>query len=220
MAGISGILVGLFILTFALVAGSNGIFFYNEVFEGASVEPWVQNVQASPLLSKFIMILPVFGFSCILILAVALFKYVQENSWQKNLSLAGYVIGVPLTVGVFIAQLSLMNEVLLISGKSTDVSAQLQLVASVQLYFFHAVNHLFGPFFVIVLGTPMMAWAALKESVLPQWICYWLITCGVMVFISFFGFMIPALGVAGIGAPLHMLGLLMLGVLLLRRSVA
>jgi hypothetical protein len=220
MAGIAGILAGLFVLTFAIVADSNGVFFYNEVFEGVSVEPWIQNVKASPSLSKYIMALPLFGFSCILIVALVLFKYIQENSWQKNLSLAGYVVGVPLAVGVFVAQLSQMNEVLLLYGKAAEVNAQLELVASLQLYYFHLVNHLFGPLFVILLGTTMMAWAALKENVLPKWICYWLIACGVMIFISFFGFLVPALGVAGIGAPLHMLGFLMLGVILLRWSWA
>jgi len=220
LSGIAGILAGLFILTFAIVADSNGIFFYNDVFQGASVEPWIQNVKASSSLSKFIMSLPVLGFSCILIVGIVMFKHFRENRWQKNLFLAGYVIGVPLVVGAFIAQLSLMNEVLLHYGKSVEMNTQLQLFASLQLYYFHVVNHLFGPFFVIVLGTTMMAWAALKEYVLPKWICYWLITCGVMIFISFFGFLVPVLSVAGIGAPLHMLGFLMLGVILLRQSLA
>lgn len=220
LSGIAGILAGLFILTFAILADSNGIFSYNNVFEGASVEPWIQNVQASPSLSKFIMSLPVFGFSCILIVAIFMYKHLQDYSWQKNLFFAGYVIGVPLVVSVFIAQLSLMNEVLLLYGKTAEMNTQLQLFASLQLYYFHAVNHLFGPFFVIVLGTTMMAWAALKENVLPKWICYWLIACGAMIFISFFGFLVPVLSVAGIGAPLHILGFLMLGVILLHQGLA
>lgn len=219
MAGIAGILVGVFILTFAIVAGSNDIFFYNEVFEGASVEPWIKNVQASPMLSRFIMAFPAFGFSCIFIVAIILYKYMREDSWQKNLSLMGYIIGVPLAVGMFVAQLSLMNEVLLLYGKSAEADAQLQVMVSAQLYYFHVINLLVGPFFVIILGTTMMIWAALKERVLPKWICYWLITCGVMIFISFFGFLIPPLGMAGIGAPLHMLGFIMLGAILLRRSL-
>lgn len=220
MGGIAGILVGLLIITFAIVAESNGIFFYNGVFEGASVEPWIQSVQASPLLSQFIMMLPMFGFSCILLIAIVLYKYIQQDSWQKNLSLAGYIIGVPLAVGVFAAQLSQMNEVLLLYGKSAEVNAHLQTTASVQLYYFHVVNHLFGPFFIIVLGTTMMAWAALKEKALPKWICYWLITCGVLVFISYGSFLVPALAITGLGAPLHMLGILMLGVMLLKQSFA
>lgn len=220
MGGIAGILAGLIILTFAIVADSSGIFFYNEIFEGASSEPWMQNVQASASLSKFIMIMPAIGFSCILIVAFVLFKYIEENSWQKILSLAGYIIGVPMAVAMFVAQLSTMHKVLLFYGKSSEVTAQLQLVTSLQLYHFHVVNHFFGPFFVIVLGTTMMAWAALEEGALPKWICYWFIACGIMIFISFFGPLIPVLGVAGIGAPLHMLGFLMLGVILLRRSMA
>lgn len=64
-----------------------------------------------------------------------------------------------------------------------------------------------------------IAGALVKENALPKWICYWLIVCGTLIIISFFEFLVPALGVAGFGAPLHMLGFVMLGVILLRRSL-
>jgi len=220
MAGIAGILVGVLILTFAIVSDLNKIFFYDAIYRGGSVDPWLQNVLASPSLSRFITVLPVLGFSCMLIVTIVLYQYIPENSWQKNLALTGHAIGVPVAVGSFIAQLSLMNEALLLYGKSAEMDVQFQLITSVRLHFFHVVNHIFGPFFIIILGTTMMAWAALKASVLPRWICIWLITCGVMMFISFFGFLIPVLRLVDIGAPLHMLGCSMLGLILLRRSLA
>ena len=219
MGGISSMLGGIFILTFAVVAQSKGILFYNEIFDSASVEPWVRNMQASPLLSKVLMVLPVLGFACMLVTASVLYQYIEEPSWQKNLALVGYGIGAPLVVATFIAHLSLIHEVLLLSGSSGVVDPQLAMVVSVRLYWFHVVNHFFGPFFVIVLGTTMMAWAALKGRALPKWICIWLMLCGLLLLLSFFGFLVPPLGVAGLGAPLHMLGLVALGVILLRRSV-
>jgi hypothetical protein len=74
-------------------------------------------------------------------------------------------------------------------------------------------------FFVIVLGTAMMAWAALRSAVVPRWICFWLMTCGVLVFLSLWNPLVPALGIFGIFAPLQMLGYVMPGVSLLRRAV-
>lgn len=220
MAGIVGILAGSAILTSAVVAGSNNILFFHEVFEGSSVDSWVENVRASPVLARVIMGGPALGFACMLIAAMVLYQYIGENSWQKNLSLGGYLIGVPVAVGMFISHLSLMNEVLLLYGQHAELDAQFQLVASVRLHYFQVINLVVGPFFVIVLGTTMMAWAALKAGSLPKWICFWLIACGVLVFISFFGFFVPVLGHAGIAAPLHMLGFVMLGAILLRRSLA
>jgi hypothetical protein len=218
LAGIAGILVGLCILTFAIVGESFGIFFFDDVASGASIEPWIRNVQASPELSKFLMVLPILGFSCLLIVGIVLYRYIAESSWQKNLSLAGYAVGVPIAVGTFIAQLALMNEVLLLYGKTAAQGAYLETVGSLQLYSFYVINHFIGPFFVVVLGTTLLAWAALKSGRLPRWICYWLMTCGALLFVSFFSPVVPALGAAEMGAPLHMLGVLMLGLILLRRS--
>ncbi len=219
-AGIAGILVGVFILTFAVVADGNNIFLFDDVFSGASVEPWIQNVLASPNLSKFIMLLPVAGFSCMFVVAIVLYQYIPENSWQKNLSLAGYAIGVPVAVVVFMSQLSLMNEILLLYGKSPAMDVQLQALSSVRLHFFNLSNLIIAPVFIIICGTGMMAWAALKADALPKWICIWWMVCTVLVFISFGGLWFPVLRIAGLGAPLHMLGFLMAGVILLKRSFA
>lgn len=218
MAGIAGILVGVFILTFAVVAGSHKIFFFDQIFEGGSVEPWIDSVMASPSLSRFIMVLPMLGFSCMFLVAIVLYQYIPENSWQKNLAIVGYAIGVPVVVGMFMVHLSLMNEILLLYGKSPATDGQLQIVTAVRLHFFSVTNHILGPFFVIVIGTSMMAWAAQKAGALPRWICIWLMTCGALLVVSFVGFWVPALRLASFGAPLHMVGFVMLGVTLLRRS--
>lgn len=220
MAGIAGILVGAFILTFAVVASSHKLFLFYDVFEGGSVEPWIESVLASPSLSRFIMVLPMLGFSCMFIVAIVLYQYIAENSWQKNLSLVGYAIGIPVVVGMFMAHLSLMNQVLVLYGGSQATDAQLQSIIAVRLHFFGLTNIILAPFFVIIVGTPMMAWAALKAGALPRWLCIWLMTCGALVLISFAGFWIPVLQIASLGAPLHMLGIVMVGVTLLRRSLA
>ena len=218
MAGIAGILVGVFILTFAIVGESNKILFFDPVFEGGSVEPWIRNIQASPSLARFITVLPILGFSCMFVVSVVLYRYIPENSWQKNLSIVGYAIGVPVAVVTFASHLSLIDEVLLLYGGSEAMDGRLEAIASVRLYYFGVINHVIGPFFVVIIGTSMMAWAALKKGTLPKWICIWLMSCGALVSISFIGFWVPVLRVTGIAAPLHMLGFFMLGVILLRRS--
>jgi hypothetical protein len=200
MAGIAGVLGGLLILLFAIVADSNGVFFYNAVFTGASVDPWMQNVLASPRLSRAIMALPALGFSCMFVVIGVLYRYIRPDSWQKTLAVIGYAIGVPVAVVTFMLQLSLMNQVLLVHANRPELAASLDLIAGLQLHFFHVVNHFVGPFFIIVVGTMMMAWAGLRSGDLPRWICGWLILCGAMVFISFLAPLVPVLSVLGIFA--------------------
>jgi hypothetical protein len=218
MAGIAGILGGILILLFAVVGESHGVFFYDAVFDGASVEPWMRNVVAGGSLSKGIMALPALGFACQFIVIGVLRRYIAEDSWQKTLAVTGYSIGVPVAVAAFLLQLSLMNQVLLVHANRPALSPALELVASLHLHYFHVVNHFVGPFFIMILGTAMIAWAARRSGVLPGWICGWLIGCGVMLFISLFSPLVPALGALGLFAPLHMLGFVVLGVILLRRS--
>jgi hypothetical protein len=220
MAGIAAILAGVFIISFAVIGTSNKLFFYFEVLEGGSVVPWIQNVQASPSVARFIMALPVLGFSCFLLVAIVLYQYIQETSWQKNLSMAAYLIGVPVTILMWTLQLSLMNYVLLNYGKSPEMNVQVEGLASYILYFFHAINEVFGPLFIIVLGTAMMAWAALKAGVLPKWLCYWAMACGVLLLLSFISVINPAFRILSFAAPLHMLWFIVLGIVLWRRATA
>lgn len=216
LAGISALLAGACILVFAIVAESKGIFFIDGVYQGASIDPWLQNVLAHPGLSRIIMVLPIIGFSSMFVLMRALQKVIAQDSWQKTLALSGYSIGVPVVVLGFVMQLSLMN-LMLVHGTRLDVMPTMKIVATLQLLAFHVINDFIGPLFVIVLGTAMLAWAALKANALPRWICLWLMTCCVMVSLSFLAPLIPAIAILGLFAPLHMVGLVLLGVNLLRR---
>ena len=218
MAGIASLLSGAFVLSFAILADSNGLLFDTGVYEGTSARNWMQAVVAAPNLSKVLMVLPALGFSCMLLLVHALRHCIQQESWQLTLAFAGYSIGVPVAVVAFTVQLTLMNEVLLIHAHSPESLSALESTAEVLQLLFHVINRFVGPFFVIVLGTAMMAWAALRASFLPRWVCRWLMTCGLMVFASLWSPLLPALGILGIFAPLHMLGLIVLGLVLLRSS--
>jgi hypothetical protein len=218
LAGIAGILAGLFVISFAVIADSNNLFFFIDVYSGGSVEPWIQSVKSSPILSKFMMALPVIGFSCFLIVGVVLFQYIQENSWQKNLGIVGYSIGVPLTLTMWIIQLSLMNHVLLSHGHSPETDLQISSQVSLILYFFHIINEIFGPLFCIVLGSGMMAWAALKAKIFPKWFCYIGMSIALLMAISFLSVVNPAIRVLSTVAPLHMIWFIILGIYLLKSA--
>lgn len=218
--GFSAILVAPIIIAFAGLGDTNGILFFDQVFSGDSVEPWIRNVLAAPELSKVIMLLPLVGFCCFLVTGKVLFQSIPQNSWQKNLGLIGYTVGVPMTAVMWILQLSLMNHVLLHYGKTPELDQNLQAQVSLVLYFFNIVNSVFGPLFIIVLGSGMMAWAALKAGFLPKWLCYWGMLCAGMLVVSFFGFISPGLFALGIFAPLHMIWLSVLGVFLWRKAKA
>ncbi len=218
LAGICGILAGLFVVAFAGIADSHKILFMPEIYSGGSSLPWIHNVLSSPALSRIAMILPLLGFSCFLVVGLIFYPFICQYSWQKNLGLAGYLIGVPFTSVLWISQLSLMNFVLLYFGKSPEMDLQIQAIATYVFFFFQISNDVFGPLFIIVIGTGMMAWAALKAGALPKWMCYWPMICGVLMLISFLSFLNPVLGILGFAAPAHMIWFIVLGVYLLRRS--
>jgi len=218
LGGIAGILAGVFVITFALIADSNHIFFFQDVYSGGSVEPWIINVQASAALSKFIMALPILGFSCFLIVGKILYQYMEENNWQKNLAIVGYSIGVPVSIVMWILQLSLMNHVLLNYGQSPEMDIQINSQVSLVLFFFHITNDVFGPLFIIVLGSGFMAWALLKAEIFPKWFCYTGMLIALVLAISFLSVINPALRVLSNVAPLHMLWFILLGVFLLKSA--
>ena len=216
LSGIASILAGVFVISFAIVSDSNNLFFFFDVYSGGSVEPWILSVKSSPVLSKFIMALPVFGFSCFLITGLVLYQLIPENNWQKNLGISGYAIGVPITLIMWIMQLSLMNHVLLTYGQSPELDLQISSQVSLVLYFFHIMNEFFGPLFIIVMGSGMTAWALLKVNIFPKWFCYSGMLIALILAISFLSAIIPVFQVLGNFAPLHMIWFIVLGLYLLR----
>lgn len=217
-AGICGILAGIFVITFAAVAESNGLLFSREVYTGGSMIPWIQNVVAVAGLSKIIMVLPILGFSCFLMVGLVLFQNIKDDGWQKYLGLAGYLIGVPFAIGMWVTQLSIMNYVLLNYGISPELDFQVESLASYAFFFFQVSNDVFGPLFIIVLGSGMISWAALKEGSMPKWLCFWGIGCGVFMLFSFLALINPLFGILSFAAPLHMIWFIVVGVNLMSRA--
>ena len=218
VAGIASICVGLFIISFAMISDSKGILFFPDIYWGKSIEPWGQGIIDNAQLARIIMILPIIGFSSILVAGVALFQLIKPSSWQKNLALTSYVIGVPMVVSMMISHLSLRNYLIVLFENGGIMSDQLELQISLQLHHWMIVNDIFGPFFVVGIGTSLMAWSALQARFLPKWLCYWGLFNGGMMCLSFLFVVIPAFQFASFAAPLHMLWFFVLGIVLLRRE--
>lgn len=216
MAGIAGIMAFLLIIIFATTAESNHLFFFNEIYEGGSPLSWINDIKESPLLSKVIMALPVLAFSCFLITGSIIYQWLPSKSWQKNLSLIGYVIGVPVAIIMWILQLSLMNHILLTSNQLPE--SEISGLTSFILFFFHVMNEYFIPFFIIVMGSGLLYWAALKDRVFPAWLCYVGMIISFLMFISFLSLVQPAIRPLSNIAPLHMLWFAVLGIYLLKAS--
>lgn len=216
LAGISAILAGIIIICFALISDSHGLFFFYDIYTGGSVEPWIGNVRSNPELSRIIMALPVLGFSCFLITGLVLFQLLPVTIWQKNLSIAGYGIGVPISILMWIIQLSLMNHVMLTYGQPTASDAQMNSLTSFVLFFFHIMNDVFGPLFIIVSGSGMLAWSALRAELLPKWFCYAGMLIAIIMILSFLAVSIPEFRVLSFIAPVHMIWYIGLGVYLLK----
>lgn len=218
LGGISGICSGLFILTFAIMSESKGILFITDALSIGAIAAWMQKVISNQVLAKFIMILPILGFSSMLVIGFVTFRLIAENSWQKLLSLIGYIIGVPVVVSACVAHLSLMNQFIQLSIQSSEMSYQLEVYTAFAFHRWMIINDYIGPFFIIIIGHSFMAWAALKAKLLPKWMAYWAWFNGSILLLSFLNPIFPILLICGIGGPLSMLWLIVFGVILLRKT--
>lgn len=218
LGGIAGLCVGLFILTFAGTSESQGILFVPEVMSGGSIEQWVNNIQNNPNLIRLLMSFPVIGFSSMLVVGLAIYQLIAEKSWQKNLSLAAYAIGIPTIVSAFVSHGSLINQLLLLPAQFPGMEKELLLHATIGMDHFMLINFAVGPFFVIMLATPLMAWAALRSNFLPKWLCYWAFFNGTLEVVGALSLIFPILGFAQASGPLTMLWFVTTGVILLKKK--
>ena len=218
LGGIAGIFAGLFIITFAIISESKGILFVQETLSGGSIENWLKNIIANTSTAKFLIILPILGFSSMLVFGIALYQITPEMSWQKNLSIVGYIIGVPVVVSAFVAHLSLINELILLSAQPPELGPKIELYTTFAFHHWMVINDFIGPFFIIIIGHTFIAWAAYKSTILPKWMMFWALCNASLLLLSFLNPIFPVLGFAGFGAPLSMLWLIVLGVILLRRT--
>lgn len=218
LGGIMGICAGLFILIFAITSEINGILFVNDALTGGSIDTWINNVLANPVLAKFIMILPILGFSSMLVLGYVLNQLIADTSWQKSLSLIGYIIGVPVVVFAFVSHLSLMNQLIQLPVPASEISPEVETYTVFAFHRWMMINNYIGPFFIIILGHSFMAWSAYKSKILPKWMAYWALFNGSILLLSFLYPILPVLEILGLGGPLSMIWLVVCGAILLRKS--
>jgi hypothetical protein len=218
LGGIAGICAGLCIITFALSSEIKGILFVPGALSGDSIEQWMQNVISNPTFVKFAFILPIIGFSSMLVVGMVLYQIVLENSWQKTLSMAGYVIGVPVVVYTFVVQLSLENQIVLHASQLSETGFFLESYTSYVFHRWMVVNDFIGTFFIIIIGHSFMSWSSYQAGILPKWMTYWALLNAGLLLLSFLYPLFPALRIASMAAPLSMIWLIVLGVVLLRKS--
>ncbi|MGB4843701.1 MAG: DUF4386 family protein [Ferruginibacter sp.] len=216
LAGITAIAGGLLIPIFAAISGSQGVFFVPEIYTNGSVEYWIQNLGAHKGLVKWSMILFIFGFSCIILTGFILFKVLPKNSWQKYLSVMAYAVGGIIILPMMAFHQSTINYINSIAAAGEFTTAQIQQLTGAEIYRWMLINQYFGPLFVVVLGTGLMAWAMLKTRLIPKWFCYIAFTISGLLLLSFFNDFIPDLSVLGNAAPLHMIWFVILGIFLLK----
>ncbi|MDX1418630.1 MAG: hypothetical protein R3181_01580 [Rubricoccaceae bacterium] len=220
LAGVAGIMVGVFVLSFAFVATGAGIAFAPEVHEGGSIAYWIDNVVANPGLWKVAMFCITVGFGSMFVSGFAWFNILGPERWQKYVSLSGYVIGIPMAITTFMDYHALMQQIA-VTQQGGVVPESLALQANLSVESWWLVSSLYGPSFVVVLGTGFLSWSLLKEERLPDWLCYWGMACGVMFILYLFHGYVPFLEVFSTGAgPLHMLWFAVMGIVTLRNRSA
>ena len=218
LGGIAGICVGIFVLTFAVIATKLKIGFVPAVYRGESIEYWIQNVVNNPTTSMLVVASLTVGFGAMLVGGFSFFKLINGNYWQKYLGLSGYIIGVPAAVYNFIERLSLQYQIIVLSKNKPDILDQIELHSRISLQEWQFTGEYVGPFFVVFMGTTFMAWAAKRDNLLPNWLCYWAFTCGALTILHLFKLKVSAFEIAALGAgPLHMLWFFVTGIVLLRK---
>jgi hypothetical protein len=159
------------------------------------------------------------GFGSMYVGAFCLYNLIAAANWQKYLALAGYTVGIPAVIYNFLERISFQNQLILLSENNPNLLNDIELHARLTFQEWEFTGIYLGTFFIVMIGTTFMAWAALKSDLLPRWLCYWGMGCGIMALIFHGHHFIPVLGIAGLGAgPLHMLWYFVTGVVLLRKS--
>jgi hypothetical protein len=218
LGGIAGLCVTFFIITFAATSESFGFLFVPEVLSGGSIDHWLANLQANPHLVRLIMLFPILGFSAMLVVGLVLYQSISENSWQKNLAMAAYAIGIPVIVSAFASHGSMINQLLHLPEQYPGMEQEILLHATFGMDHFMLINFAIGPFFAILTANTLMAWAALRSQFLPKWVCYWAFGVAALEVLGIFSLMFPVLGFAQISGPLTMIWFGIVGVILLRRK--
>lgn len=218
LGGIAGIIAGLCILTYFIVSQSLGFMFTPEVLTGGSIDPWIERINENSQLARLLSVLPIIGFSSILVIGSSLFLQINNSSWQKYLAIIGYLIGVPVVVVTFVSHLSLVNQLITLSSQGIEINDQIRMFTAFKMHHFMIINFAIGPIFIIILGNTFIAWSALKHNVLPNWLCYWAFFNGSLILIGIFSVFFPVLQFAQIGGPLTMLWFITTGFTLLKRS--
>ena len=216
LGGISGILTGIFILTFAIASDLNGVFFIPEIYTGDSINSWILNLESNRNFASWHITLMIFGFASMLLTGFILYQIIPENNWQKNLSIISYAIGGAIVFPSIASHQSLENYIIGLMDKGEYTTNQIQEIVGSRVHTWMTVNDYFGPLFIIVLGTGLMSWALRKAGIIPKWFFIWAIIVSLSLFLSFFRGFVPALANLGNFAPLHMIWFSILGILLLR----
>lgn len=219
LGGISGICVGVFVLSFAFIATSHELAFVKDLGSPESVDRWLQNLYANYELFVLAIIFLILGFGSIFISAFSVFNILGENDWRKYLSISGYIIGIPFAISNFTSFLSKGIQLKTMREADLDLGSSIYAVVLFELRESNITATVTGPLFVVVLGTAFMAWAAKRAEFLPAWLCYWGMACGVMAVLYHFRVWLPFLSITGLGAgPLHMLWFFVAGIVLLVKA--
>ena len=219
LGGFAGICVGVFVLTFAFVGGYYEIDFVHGVSRGESIDYFLRNILDHPRISMFIIASIIIGFGSMYVGAFCLFNLIGAAYWQKYLAFAGYTLGISAAIYNFLERLAFQNQLIVLSKNNPEILNDIDLHARLSFQKWEFTGIYIGVVFVVLIGTTFMSWAALKDGLLPKWLCYWGIGCGIATVLFFGHYAIPILAIAGLGAgPLHMLWFLVMGIVLLRKS--
>jgi hypothetical protein len=206
-----------FILPFAASDGIIGGLFAHEVLRGASGEAWLERIAERPELARIAIMLPIVGFTMMLVVGATLFRLVAERHWAATLGLVGYLVGALLSISTFVAAASLVWTA--VPG-GLNHSRPAVGVVTAELHRFMLVNFAVGPFFLIVVGNTCMSIAAWRVKVLPRWLCAWGLANAAIMALGIGSIWSPALEAAQIAGPLTMLWFMTTGIVLLKRAAS
>ncbi len=215
-AGVFGSLVGPLVLTYAFVGSAQGHAFAVDTLRGGDSSAWIEAVRVHPVGWRLAMSSLVAGFVCMLGCARCLFHRRFEDDWRRALSLLGYSVGIPVAVAGFATQVGLMWW---LSLKQDPLQPSVLAVVDIFQVQYLALSAFVGPALVVACGSAMMAWVALRHGIVPRWVCWLGMLCGVFAVTQMFQGLVPILGITSMGAgPLHMLWFSIFGISLLRAA--
>ncbi len=214
LGGIAGIIVFLFLPGVALQFSSG--WFPEEALAAGEMSKWVEMMVANKTLALLGVSFSIFCILCFFPFALTFYKLLPKDSWLSTAGLAAYMAGIPLVLVAFTMGYGFTWAIIDLQTQGLGDQTTLGNIAAMGMRGYLFCDDLGTA--LLGIGHILFALAAMKNRLLPNWLCWEGIIGGALVILVLLRYFIPVFFFASIGYPMIVLFFSITGILFLRKA--